>query len=145
MTTQSYVGRTGELTERVFGELLSEHRLEIIPELYAEDCTFYGMGDPGAIDRDAYEAFLTAQFEAFPDLSFDVEETIVDPDGKRTAVRWTAHGTHDGTFGEIPATGEAVTVTGMSFLHLDDDEIVEAHTDFDMLGLLRQIGAVPGK
>lgn len=144
MTTQSPVGRTDEITARVFGELLSEHRLEIIPDLYAEDCAFYGMEGPGAIDREGYEAFLTAQFEAFPDLSFDVEETIGDPDGERMAVRWTAHGTHDGAFGEVPATGEAVTVTGMSFLHLEDGEIVEAHVDYDLMGLLRQIGAVPG-
>lgn len=144
MATQSHVGRTDEMTARVFGDLLTEHRLEIIPDLYAEDCAFYGMEGPGAIDRDGYEAFLTTQFEAFPDLSFDVEETVVDPDGERVAVRWTAHGTHDGVFGDIPATGETVTMTGMSFLHFEDDEIVEAHVDYDLLGLLRGIGAVPG-
>lgn len=66
------------------------------------------MEGPGAIDREGYEAF--------PDLSFDPEETSGDP----------------------------VTVTGMSFLHLEDGEIVEAHADYDLLGLLRQIGAVPG-
>ena len=46
MTTQSPVGRTDEITARVFGDLLTEHRLEIIPDLYAEDCVYYGMEGP---------------------------------------------------------------------------------------------------
>lgn len=141
MSPQVHVTQNHEIAERVFTDLLNGHDLDRIPELYAEDCAFYGMSGPEAIDRDDYEAFLSMHFEAFSDLSFEIEEMI--DEGDRMAVRWTARGTHDGALMDIPATGESATVTGMSFLHIEDGEIVEVHNNHDMLGLLQQIGAIP--
>lgn len=141
MTAQAHVHRNREIVERAFTELLDRHDLELIPELYAEDCAFYGMSGPEAIDRDEYGAFLATYFEAFPDLSFEVEEMIAD--GDRVSVRWIAHGTHEGDLMDIPATGKSASVPGMSFLHFADGMIVEAHNSQDMLGLLQQLDAIP--
>jgi steroid delta-isomerase-like uncharacterized protein len=141
MTAQAHVHRNHEIVERAFTEILDGHDLDLIPELYAEDCAFYGMSGPEPIDRDEYEAFLSTYFEAFPDLSFEIEETIDDDD--RVAVRWTAYGTHEGDLMDVLATGKSATVPGMSFIRLEDGMIVEAYNSQDMLGLLQQIDAIP--
>lgn len=141
MPAHTYVDQNQEIVERAFTELLDGHNVDLIPELYAEDAQFYGMSGPEPIDSEEYEAFLSMYFDAFPDLSFEIEEMIVD--GDRVSVRWTAHGTHDGPLMDVPATGKSVAVTGTSFIHIEDGEIVEAYNNHDMLGLLQQLDAIP--
>lgn len=141
MTSQAFVDTNEEIAERVFSDLLDGHDLDLLSELYTEDCALYGMSGPEAIDRDEYGAFLEMYFEAFPDLSFEIEEMISDDD--RVSVRWTSHGTHEGDLMDIPATGTAVTVTGISFIHIEDGKITEAYNNHDRLGLLEQLEAIP--
>ncbi|WP_418281457.1 ester cyclase [Halorubrum sp. DTA98] len=141
MTAQTTVNPNRELAELAFSEVLNGHDLERIPDYYAADCQYHGMIGPEAIDSDEYGSFLSMYFDAFPDLSFDIDEIVTEADV--AAVRWTARGTHEGSLMDIPATGEAVTVTGMSFLHIEDGEISRVHSNQDMLGLLRQLDAIP--
>lgn len=143
MTAQAHIHRNHEIVERAFSELLDGHNLDLIPELYAEDCLLYGMSGPEPIDREEYEAFLSMYFGAFPDLSFEIEEVIVDDGEDRVSVRWTSRGTHEGDLMDIPATGRSVTVSGISFVHLEDGKIVEVYNNHDMLGLLQQLDAIP--
>lgn len=125
MTAQAPGPPEPEVVERAFTDPLDHHDLELIPELYAENCAFYGMSGPEVIDRDEYGALLATYFEAFPDLSFEVEEAITD--GDRVSVRWTAHGATRAT-SWTSRTGKSVSVSGMSFIRLADGRIVKAHT-----------------
>lgn len=141
MTTQAHTTRNREIAENVFADVLSGHDLDRISEYYTEDCEFYGLTGPEAIDADEYASFLSMYFEAFPDLTFDIDELIVEDD--RVAVRWTALGTHEGSLMDVPATGKSVAVTGMSILHIEDGKITETYSNQDMLGLLQQLDAIP--
>lgn len=89
----------------------------------------------------AIVGFYTALHEAFPNIHFTVEDQIAAAD--RVVTRWTAHGTHQGAFQGIPATGKAVRVTGIDIDRLVDGKVVECWPQFDELGLLRQLGALP--
>ena len=51
--------------------------------------------------------------------------------------------THQGTFLGFAATGRSATITGISFQRMEDGKIVEGWDNWDQLGLLVQIGAVP--
>lgn len=64
-------------------------------------------------------------------------------DDDRVSVRWTSHGTHDGDLMDVPATGKPVTVTGITFVHIEDGRIVTVYNNYDRLGLLEQLGAFP--
>lgn len=79
---------------------------------------------------------------AFPDLHFTVEDLIAE--GDRVACRITTRGTHTGDFQGIPPTGKRVTQTGIDILRLAGGKIVERWGEFDSLGLLQQLGVVPG-
>ena len=43
----------------------------------------------------------------------------------------------------IPATGKQATVTGITIDRIADGRIAESRTNWDTLGLLQQIGAIP--
>jgi steroid delta-isomerase-like uncharacterized protein len=94
----------------------------MVPELAAEFCQA-----------------LASLKEAFPDYAGTNELYVVE--GEYVVTRWTYHGTHHGTFAGIPPTGKRVTFTGMSIDRVVDGRVVEAATEMDMLGVLRQLGA----
>jgi len=61
------------------------------------------------------------------------------------ATRWTATSTHTGELMGVPATGNAILVTGITASHIVDGKVVEEWNEWHLLGLLQQIGAVPSE
>jgi predicted ester cyclase len=57
--------------------------------------------------------------------------------------RFTMRGTHNGEFFGVPATGKVIVVQAINFYRLANEQITEEYGQPDMLGLLRQIGAIP--
>jgi predicted ester cyclase len=80
-------------------------------------------------------------FAAFPDIQFTIEELLAD--GDTVVARTTAHGIQTGEFQGIPATGAAVTSSGIAIYRLTGGKIVEQWLEYDQLGLLQQLGVVP--
>ncbi len=80
---------------------------------------------------------------AFPDLSCTVEEQVAE--GEKVVSRWTLRGTHTGEFFGVAPTGKWVEFTGIQIDRFDDEssKIVEERAEFDLLGAMRQMGAIP--
>ncbi len=78
---------------------------------------------------------------AFPDLRITVEDQIAE--GDKVVTRWVAIGTHEGDLPGLPASGNKSTVTGIGIDRFEDGKIVEAWTNWDTLGMLQQLGAIP--
>jgi predicted ester cyclase len=64
-------------------------------------------------------------------------------DGDLVAFTWTMRGVHQGFFANIPATGNPIFVSGINIERFEDGKIVEHWSQFDGIGLMRQIGALP--
>jgi predicted ester cyclase len=62
--------------------------------------------------------------------------------GDTEAIRWSARMTHAGDHLGMPASNKPVILTGMTFAWIVDGKVVEAWDNWDMLGLLNQIGAL---
>ncbi|WP_338905426.1 ester cyclase [Salinibaculum marinum] len=95
--------------------------------------------EPGPLDIEALVAFSRQIREAFPDLTFDIEEMVVQPDA--VATRWTATGTHSGTLLDIEPTGQEVTLSGIRIDHLRDGRIADMWLLIEQWSLLRQLEA----
>lgn len=80
---------------------------------------------------------------AFPDMKATVDDMIGE--GDKVAVRFTVHGTHEGSVMGIPATGKKVAMKGVSIKRLSNRKVVEEWWLGDMLGLMQQLGMIPGK
>ena len=79
--------------------------------------------------------------DAFTGAHIEVEEQIAE--GDLVATRWTGRGTHTAEFNGIAPTGKEVTVSGQTISRLEGGKIVEEWTNWDTLGMLIQLGAVP--
>jgi predicted ester cyclase len=58
-------------------------------------------------------------------------------------VKLTFRGTHQGELMGMPATGKHVTYTGIGIDTVVNGTITEMWLNFDALGVLQQLGAVP--
>ncbi len=86
--------------------------------------------------------FYGAFFAGFPDAS--IQPDLLVEEGDKVACLFTMSGTHTGEFNGIPATGKPVRMIGISVLRFAGGKCVERWSETDFLGLLQQIGAVPG-
>ncbi|NJN81755.1 MAG: ester cyclase [Caldilineaceae bacterium] len=84
-----------------------------------------------------------AFFAAFPDIHLHAEDIIEE--GERVAMRWMAHGTHQGEFMGIPATGKQVRITGIAIDRFENGQVVEHWEQFDQLSMMQQLGVIPGQ
>ncbi len=59
------------------------------------------------------------------------------------ATRWRVRGTHQGEMMGAAPTGNQVTFTGTQTDYISGGKLVESWSNWDTLGMLQQIGAVP--
>jgi predicted ester cyclase len=64
-------------------------------------------------------------------------------EGDKVAARLRISGTHQGEFLGIAPIGNQVTVTGIDILGIAEGKVVEHWGNFDDLGMLQQLGAIP--
>ena len=110
-------------------------------ELFTADYKLNFGGMP-AMDCAGHEQLIGSFRTAFPDLQIRVAEQVATAD--RVANHWVAQGTHRGAFQGMPATGKAVTITGNNIMHITDGRIRAIWGQLDSVGLLAQVGAIPG-
>lgn len=82
---------------------------------------------------EAFRAFFEQFLESFPDVHFTVHDVIES--GDRAAGRWSATLTHSGDGFGFTASGETVTVTGMSMIRVEDGMMVESWNEWDRMRL----------
>lgn len=98
-------------------------------------------GAPGPLDTSAWAGFMQTFTAAFPDAQIETGECIAERES--VATRWTITGTHRGDFQGVPATGRQIVLEGLDFSRVVDGKIAEHWAQFDVVGVLQQIGAMP--
>lgn len=92
-------------------------------------------------DRAAFRESILELRRAFPDFAATEAELLVDAAAKKVTVRWSAKGTHLGTFLGAAATGRVVGFRGIEIIRVERGKIVERWGEWDALSLLEQLGA----
>jgi steroid delta-isomerase-like uncharacterized protein len=130
------------LAQRFTDEVLNAHDVgapltELVAEDFVEENPLPGQG-PG---RAGLADVLGGMFSAFPDMYWDVHETIAEDDQIVTYSTWT--GTHRGEFFGIPATGRTVAVEAWTKDRYRDGRLVQSRIIMDVMGMLTQLGVIP--
>jgi predicted ester cyclase len=79
--------------------------------------------------------------EAFSGLHHELEDVVAADD--MVAVRVAAHGTQQGEFMGIPATGQDITWTSLAIYRIECGKIAEHWSEVDAVGRLQELGAIP--
>ncbi len=130
------------LIRRWFEEVWNQGRLEAIDEMASPDIVGHGQAQHATdIGLDEFKPFVVNLRNAFPDMNVVIDHTIEQ--GDKVAARWTSTMTHKGEFLGFAPTGKKVVITGTSIQRIANGKIVEGWDNWDQLGLMVQIGAVP--
>jgi steroid delta-isomerase-like uncharacterized protein len=108
------------------------------PNFINHDPPLPGSAAGGEGMRQASEVFR----QAFPDWRSDVQQMIAE--GDLVAEHFVAHGTHRGSVMGEPPTGQHVVLRGINIFRMTGDKIIERWGRLDDLGMLQQLGLVPG-
>ena len=127
---------------RLYEEVWNERKLELVDELLSKS---HALQDPivsgSQVGPKLYKRRVAELTKAFPDLCFTIEDTIVE--GEKFVTCWTISGTHQAEYVGIPATGRKISLEGMTVHHIKNGKILDSCARWDVLGLMRQLGAVP--
>jgi steroid delta-isomerase-like uncharacterized protein len=136
------VGDT-KVGERFFTDVLGTGDWSGAGELMTPGVVMHHPSSPEpVVGFDAVRGFLSAFRAGFPDMHMSVEDAFAG--GDKVAVRWAMKGTHNGDLFGIPPTGRSVAIQGVSLLRMEDGKIAEDWVIEDTLGLMRQLGVIPG-
>jgi steroid delta-isomerase-like uncharacterized protein len=127
------------LVRRFIDEIFVKGNPEAADKLVTQDFTPHSWGKmpPGV---EPLKQAIRHVHAGLANVSFKIEDIIAEED--KVAVRVTAHAKHTGDFMGLPATGKEYTISETHIFHLRDGKVAEHWRDADMLGLMRQLGAL---
>lgn len=136
-TTQENIAVSRRLLEETFGA----GKLDLVDELCVDG---YVNHDPivGDQDRESVKQTIAGYREAFPDLTFSIEDVFAADD--KVVIRWGAEGTFENEFmGQQPTGEKGEPVYGIGIDRFEDGKVAESWGQWDTLRFMRNIGAIP--
>jgi steroid delta-isomerase-like uncharacterized protein len=134
-----------EGSRRLLEDTFNTGNFEAIDQLVSPEATNHDPAQPARMRYLRGPELLrqTVQLyrNAFPDVRMTIEEVIAA--GDKVVLRWRAEGTHRGELEGMAPTGARASVTGISIDQWRDGKVVESWTQWDNLGMARQLGAAP--
>jgi steroid delta-isomerase-like uncharacterized protein len=130
------------LIRREVEEVWNRGDVEMVDALFAATYVSHNPGNPDQEPGPRGVKDFVARVRAeWPDIRFTVEEQLAE--GDLVATRWTVRATHQREVAGVAPTGRRVTASGTSTSRIASGKIAETWVNWDQLGLLQQIGAIP--
>lgn len=129
------------VVRRYIEENFNQGNLELIDEFFSADSVFQAPHSPELRGREERKEFEASLRKAFPDLHYSIDELIAE--GDKVVMRWSFEGTHQGEWQGISSTGKKVSCGGTSTFRIANGMITEEFVQWDALGFMQQLGAMP--
>jgi steroid delta-isomerase-like uncharacterized protein len=128
------------LIRRFYEEVWHRGNLDVADEVFAPGYVRHDFRGSEPEPGPEGQKRIAADFRAaFPDLSFEIDFLLAEDD--LVAGRWTATGTHLGSWADIAATGRTMRFSAVNVFRFADGKVVEIWNHRDDLGLMEQLGA----
>jgi predicted ester cyclase len=130
-----------EIASRLHEKVVNQKNLSALDDYVATDVVWHNAPPGLAPGIEGYKQFFPMLYAGFPDYHATVEDIIAA--GDKVVHRFTGRGTHKGEWMGIAPTGKQVTATGILIYRITGGKIVEEWLQYDVMGLMQQLGAVP--
>ena len=133
-----------EKARRMLEEAFGQGKLEVVDEVLDPDFVCYDPNsESGAVGgADTIKQEIEWFRNAIPDLTYTVDDQVAE--GEKVVSRYTATGTHQGEFFGVTPTGKRIEMSGIQIDRFDDNgRMVEEWPEYDLLGAMKQMGAIP--
>jgi steroid delta-isomerase-like uncharacterized protein len=134
-----------ESSRQLLEQSFNDGKFELADQLIAADAVNHDPAEPSELRAlrgpEVLKRTVSLYRAAFPDVRITVDDVIAA--GDKVVLRWHSEGTHRGELAGLAPTGAHGSVTGISIDQWKDGKVVETWTEWDNLGLARQLGAAP--
>ena len=127
---------------RFFEEIFNQGNLAAADEIVSANYLNHNAALGEMPGRAELTQFVTYLRSAFRNRNFTIDDQLAE--GDKVVTRWNATAIHQVKFAGVPATGKPVTITAINIHRVVDGQIQEGWLNWDALGLLQQLGAMPG-
>jgi steroid delta-isomerase-like uncharacterized protein len=128
------------IVRRFVDQIFVQGRAETVDELLDESFvgpTWPSTGNPKA----DLKAAIERTSKGLADPEFTIEDLVAE--GDRVAVRLTSAATQVGEFMGMPGSGKRYSIEEIHVFRLRDGKVVEHWHQFDQMGMMQQLGAMP--
>src|SRR5262245_15248359 len=133
------------LCRLMLNQLFNQGELHLMEMFFAPDAVHHELespdGDGSECTTTMLKSYIHLYRKGFPDLRFTILDQICEED--RVVTRWRVEGTQTGMLMGINASGRPMKVEGIRIDRFEEGQIVETWNEWDVLGMLDQIGATP--
>jgi steroid delta-isomerase-like uncharacterized protein len=129
------------VVRRIIDDVFVAGRSEAVDELVADDFAAHTWGAM-ARGRDGLKQAMERVARGLADVSMTVEDVIAE--GDRVAVRLTSHARQVGQFMGMPPSEREYTIEEIHVFRVRDGRITEHWHQADFVGMMKQLGALPG-
>ena len=126
------------LTRRWIECVWQKGQSEVVDELHAPNFVDNNPAGRGN-DNDGFKEGIVQLYAAFPDFHARIEDILIDAAQGKAAVRWTATGTHRGTFMGCDPTGRVIQFKCIEIVRIDNGRIAERWGEWNPVELLEQL------
>lgn len=137
--TDTMTAANKALLRRFYKEVYIDWDMAVVDEVVSPRFTSHDWPEGGRTGPRAFREYYAVMRSAVPDVRYEVDDLIAESD--RVVVRWTMHGTHEGDFGGIAATGRTIALKGIAIYRVNEGKLMERWVVSDLHGLLEEIGA----
>jgi predicted ester cyclase len=133
-----------EKARRMLEEAFGQGKVELVEEILDPEFVCYDPNsESGAVrGADTIKQEIEWFRNAVPDLTYTVEDQVAE--GDKVVSRYTASGTHQGEFFGVAPTGNRIEMSGIQIDRFGENgKMVEERPEYDLLGAMKQMGAVP--
>jgi steroid delta-isomerase-like uncharacterized protein len=129
---------------RLYEEAFAQGKPEVVDEVLHSNFVCYDPNSETGEIRGAETIKGEIDYfrRAFPDDFFwRVEDQVAE--GDKVTTRYTMGGTHQGEFFGVPGSGKRIEINGINIDRCEGGKVVEEWASYDLLGAMRQAGAIP--
>jgi steroid delta-isomerase-like uncharacterized protein len=129
---------------RLYEEAFAQGKTEVVDEVLEADFVCHDPNSETGEIRGAQTIKGEIDYfrNAVPDLFWHVEDQLAE--GDKVTTRYTLGGTHQGEFFGVPGSGKRIEISGINVDRFDESgKMVEEWASYDLLGAMRQAGAIP--
>jgi steroid delta-isomerase-like uncharacterized protein len=130
------------LVTRFFEEMCNARKLEVAEQIFSSNHSYHDPQIPTGSGPQGMKDVISTYHKAYADAHWAVQETLSAGDDC-VVTRWIGSGTHSGELMGIAPTRKKVKVSGIWIHRISGGKIVESWNNWDVLGMLQQLGVVP--
>jgi steroid delta-isomerase-like uncharacterized protein len=122
-------------------EGFNTRNLDVFIDLAAPEFVNHAAPAGTPTNREGWKMLNQGFINAFPDIRVQELDTISN-DG-HVVGRFRLTGTHQNELIGMPATNQAIDVTAIMILRIQEGKVVERWEEFDTMTMMQQLGAIP--